>query len=517
MTRSSSRLSAFILGLTVVLAGCATSEKAAERVEPASGLPPVAAVRGPLSISIVYPPDGAQKPRVDSTFVFGSVGSGDASLTINDLPVEVAENGAFLAFVPVPDDGRYVFEAHRGGDSAAKVYDYRRPAPAKTDVIEFDGERVGIVRTGSDTLATGSDVAYAMPSPEADRRWFFPRGAHLAVTGRMGNFYRVRLSAMQTAWIDSSAVSLSTGDSPQRAPLGPARLVPAARYVDIVLPADYAPFHIEAQKRLLGITLYDRRAPAQSAALGQAGVIEDAAWRALSGDSARLDLRLSQPLWGYKAFYDADGALVVRLRRTPAFNAARPLEGLRIMVDTGHPPGGAVGPTGYTEAEANLAIGKRLAAMLAERGATVLMPRPTIAPLVSSTSAAQELWARVDTAVALDADLLVSVHNNAFPNGVNPFLRYGSETYYYHPFSQGLAEALDEEIAAVTTIPDLGAKQRSLALVRPTWFPSSLTESLFMMFPRQEAALRNPQFLDRLARAHAAGIETFVRTYLSEE
>jgi N-acetylmuramoyl-L-alanine amidase len=41
--------------------------------------------------------------------------------------------------------------------------------------------------------------------------------------------------------------------------------------------------------------------------------------------------------------------------------------------------------------------------------------------------------------------------------------------------------------------------------------PSVITESLFMMFPEQENALRDPAFLDRLAAAHVRGIEAFLR------
>ena len=51
----------------------------------------------------------------------------------------------------------------------------------------------------------------------------------------------------------------------------------------------------------------------------------------------------------------------------------------------------------------------------------------------------------------------------------------------------------------------------NLALVRPTWMPSTLTESLFMPIPEQESALRDPAFLDQLAEAHARGIEAFLR------
>jgi N-acetylmuramoyl-L-alanine amidase len=70
---------------------------------------------------------------------------------------------------------------------------------------------------------------------------------------------------------------------------------------------------------------------------------------------------------------------------------------------------------------------------------------------------------------------------------------------------------LDREIVGVTRIRDIGARQDNLALARPTWLPSTLTESLFMPIPEQEAALRDPAFLDRLAEAHVRGIEAFLR------
>jgi N-acetylmuramoyl-L-alanine amidase len=115
-------------------------------------------------------------------------------------------------------------------------------------------------------------------------------------------------------------------------------------------------------------------------------------------------------------------------------------------------------------------------------------------------------------AVAMDADLLVSVHNNAFGEAAKPARDHGTSTYWFHPLSVDLARTLDRRIAEVTRIPDLGAKWGNLALVRPTWMPSVLTESLFMPIPEQEAALRDPGFLDRLAEAHVRGIEDFLRT-----
>jgi N-acetylmuramoyl-L-alanine amidase len=216
----------------------------------------------------------------------------------------------------------------------------------------------------------------------------------------------------------------------------------------------------------VGVVVYGQAAP--SAAPQVSGFIKEASWRGASPDSTHLHLELAQPLWGFKAFFSEDGALVVRIRKLPTIDASNPLRDLRIMVDSGHPPGGAIGPTGPTEAEANLTIALELADPLRNRGAEVVMTRTTESGLVSDSLAAPELWARVDLAVAEDVDLLISVHNNAFPDGVNPFLNYGTETYYFHPFSTPFAAALQRHLVEATGLPNLGAKQRSLALVRPS-------------------------------------------------
>jgi len=130
---------------------------------------------------------------------------------------------------------------------------------------------------------------------------------------------------------------------------------------------------------------------------------------------------------------------------------------------------------------------------------------------VSSTSSSVELRARVQLAVDRDADLMVSVHNNAFGEGADPFRAHGTSVYYFHPHSAGLAQALDREIVGTTRIRDIGARVSNLALARPTWLPTALTESLFMPIPEQEAALRDPAFVDALAEAHVRGIEAFLR------
>ncbi|HEX6040517.1 N-acetylmuramoyl-L-alanine amidase [Longimicrobium sp.] len=214
-------------------------------------------------------------------------------------------------------------------------------------------------------------------------------------------------------------------------------------------------------------------------------------------------MELGEPAWGWRAFWDANGRLVVRVRRPPRIDPARPLAGMRIAVDAGHPPGGAIGPTGYTEAEANLAISKHLVRMLREGGAEVLETRPD--------TAAVELGVRPVRAAEWDAHLLVSVHNNAFPDEVNPFENNGTSVFYNQPQSLGLARHVHRELIREIGLRDLGIARADLALVRPTWMPSILSETMFLMIPQQEAALRDPAVQARIARAHVRAIEAFLR------
>ena len=94
-------------------------------------LPPVPLVDGPLAVHVVYPPAGATIQARDSNFIFGTVGSGRASLTINGIPVPVVPNGSFLAWLPVPpaDAPQYTMVAVRGADTARAVHTVRLLPP----------------------------------------------------------------------------------------------------------------------------------------------------------------------------------------------------------------------------------------------------------------------------------------------------------------------------------------------------------------------------------------------------
>jgi N-acetylmuramoyl-L-alanine amidase len=109
------------------------------------------------------------------------------------------------------------------------------------------------------------------------------------------------------------------------------------------------------------------------------------------------------------------------------------------------------------------------------------------------------------------AHILVSVHNNAFPDGVNPFENAGTSVYFYQPQSLDLARAVQAELLTALGTRDIGVGRADLALVRPTRMPSIRSETLYMMLPQHEATMRDPVAQERIARAHLRALEAFLR------
>jgi len=58
---------------------------------------------------------------------------------------------------------------------------------------------------------------------------------------------------------------------------------------------------------------------------------------------------------------------------------------------------------------------------------------------------------------------------------------------------------------------DLGVHYQNLAVARPSWYPSALTEGAFVIIPEQEAAMRNPAYIRRYAEGIVVGLEEYFR------
>ncbi len=236
-----------------------------------------------------------------------------------------------------------------------------------------------------------------------------------------------------------------------------------------------------------------------------ADFIKNIRWAQAESDIFRADVDLNAgALWGYDVFYE-DNNLVLMVKKPPVKSSS--LKGLTVVVDAGHTntptETGARGPTGLEERQATLAIALELVKILKGRGVNVVMTR--------KGTEAVPLYARTEIAQAAGADLFVSIHNNAHPDGVNPLVNNGTSVYYYHVHSQELARSVHRRLLKATRLPDQGLYYGNFAVIRPPQYPAILCEVAFMMIPRQEEMLRMPAFHKKTAQAIAGGILDYVK------
>jgi len=564
-------------------------------------LPAIPLVTGPLAPQVVYPQANQSITVRDSNFIFGSVGNGHATLTINGVPVAVAPNGTFLGFlaVPPPTAARYELIVREGSDSARLVVPVRVP-PARPDLattgrlvidsasvsprggsmtlrenepvrvtvrapinatawvaVNGGGAMYPLVNTTGNTFATdvpagllrsgatlyvarGADTVklalmrpgirdissaqYVMlgdplaqndtdatiigrSTPAGTYKWMLVPGTIVQETGRSGDNVRVRFDSQLEVWVDSTSVrSLPAGYPSPRRTVGAMWFAPTPEWVDVVMPVSSPPpYLVEQDRDRVTLTLYGTQAtPDIIKFLQNDSLVRMINWVPDASDRIRISLELTQAPYGYLVLFDPARGFVLRLRRPPRVSPARPLEGLTITVDPGHPPGGAIGPTALTEAAGVLPVAEKLRQILESRGAHVVMTRTTLA--------AVDLHLRSVIARRTNSHALISIHLNAFGDGVNPFPNVGTSTLFFHPQTEPLARLVQAGMMREMGLRDLGIHYQNIAIGRTMWMPSVICEGAFLMVPEQENAVKNAEFQERYARGVADGVEAYFRS-----
>lgn len=571
--------------------------------DPAPPLPPVPLVDGPLAIKVVYPAAGQTLTTRDSNFVFGAVGSGRATLTINGVGVPVLPNGSFMAWLAVPpgEKPRYELVARRDADSTAAALSVslrplavalsdngpllidrgsvapagklmlrgdervrvalRAPANAavllhtaagetlplrhtsgvswSTEVAARDVAQPGtlLVTRGTDkvSVVTGAvqildpslpryvellanndapsdtdKVVNLRPAPDGTYKWALFPGTLVELTGTRGDWSRVRLDEQLEAWVETKSTRDRLEMNAPRRTVTTGRVAVNGHWSDVRLSMNDRPPYLVTQTRdAIMLTVYGATANTDLINFATTDpMVRDVTWETLATDRVRYTIHLRHPSAGYGVLWDRS-ALVLRVRHAPVIDPLRPLAGRTIVVDPGHPPIGSTGPTGLYEGDVTLGVGEKLKALLEARGATVVMTR--------TTRAAVALATRPSIARRADGDAFVSIHLNAWPDGVNPTkAANGTGTYFFLDHSEALARVVQQGLVSRLGLRDQGINYDNLAVARLTWMPAVLCEGAFVIIPEQEAALRTPEFQQRYALGIADGLLRYFRDLRDE-
>ncbi len=362
--------------------------------------------------------------------------------------------------------------------------------------------KVAVTKNDRTTLRTGPGKSYY---------YFLPKGVKLELGGKRGNFYRVRLAQNTTAWVEPENIELLP-----KGTLSPRTTVRLVRTFDfpkksriIIFTNSRQPFRIEqsASPSTLLVTLYGVTADTDWIRYDPNDrLVKTIRWEQSTDEVYTVSIDLDQKQqWGYNAFYDDHDNLVIDVKKSPAIAGwpRSPLYKIHVMLDPGHAPDtGAVCPYGHTEAQANLLLANALKEKLRQKGAIVTFTR--------SDSTGRSLYSRQRLAINLSPHILLSLHHNGLPDGVNPFKNRGSSTFYYHPQSYELAKSIQEQLIAKLHLNNYGVFWDNLAMCRPAQFPAVLIEPAFMIHPEEARLIQSESYRKKCAVAIVKGLETFL-------
>lgn len=233
--------------------------------------------------------------------------------------------------------------------------------------------------------------------------------------------------------------------------------------------------------------------------------LKEIKWAQTADNTVQINMKTAEKhFWGYNYYYEDDNTLVLELKKPPKIDANKPLKGITICIDPGHggKEKGSVGPTGVPEKDINLGISLALRDKLVSKGANVILTR--------ADDRDTEIYSRVDYAVDNNAVILLSIHNNALPDGKDPYKDHGTASYYYHPQSLPLTKVLQEAMLEDLKFNDHGIYRESFVLTRPPQLLAVLLEVGFMIHPDEYALLTQPEFQTKAANSIARGLEFFL-------
>lgn len=438
---------------------------------------------------------------LDSTFVLGHIEGfvPQMSLKCNEIPVKLSDDGAFLAFLPIPwqtETFVWNFALTNGGAETSSLSFPFFAAPADEE-IAWSGYAVPL------EFRVNQPNAHTRTTVGGSYHLFPDSGAVLPVTATSTYWCKFNLGGGQSGVVERRFVdSVGTNENLiQPIRVGNAEIRSNEKSTTIEFETEGWPLceiSTEPEGDEFTVRIHDAVSAIDKIRyIGAArDFIKDITWTQESG-ALVVSILLSESAQGYRVMTTES---MLALEISSIEPAVKSLRGMRIVLDPGHggAADGSIGPRGTKEKDAVLKWSEILEQELRSKGAEVLRTR--------TDDSGVGLYERIAKAREFDTDVFLSLHANALPDGENPFVRRGCGTYYYQTLSRPLAESIQSAILNKTGLSDDGIFDANFAVVRPTGFPAVLIEAAYMMHPDEELKLNDDKFLLELSRGVVNGL-----------
>lgn len=190
-----------------------------------------------------------------------------------------------------------------------------------------------------------------------------------------------------------------------------------------------------------------------------------------------------------------------------------------VVVDAGHggDDPGKVGTNGALEKDINLAIAKRLAALLEQSDVKVVMTREDENGLYDADAdrkKVQDMKRRIAVMEEAEPDVVVSVHQNSYEDAAIK----GAQVFYYTASAEGkeLAETIQARMV-LGLDPDnhrVAKANDSYYLLKKTTKPIVIVECGFLSNPGEAEQLTDPVYQERVAWQIHMGILQYLNRRL---
>ncbi|MBU0509599.1 N-acetylmuramoyl-L-alanine amidase [bacterium] len=444
---------------------------------------------------------------LDSTFVLGRVEPPGSILRINGHEVVCTPRGAFLAWLPLcsaPDEKAWILSLSEDRTEIARVsFPYLFAADLPKTATSDTFSAISFPRV----IEVAAPNAHTRTAIGGSYHIFPDSGCPLVALNHERDFYKFEIGGGLSGVIEDRFVTVMASRSLPEAVLGNGKCTTDGKFTLCTFSLSRAvPWSasLSSDQKSLNVMLFGTTAAIDRIRFDVADeFLTGITWEQLPAGLA-LSFLCKEPVARGYAVTCAHGDLRVQMRQ-PLSARPRSLRGKLIVLDPGHSgvSNGAIGPLGTREKDVNLRWANLLADELRRRGAIVELTRSADEDL--------DLYARIDFAKSRAADFFISLHCNALPDGVNPFVRHGTGTYYYQEASRRAAEKLHRRLVNASGLQDDGLWDANLAVVRPTEFPAVLLEAAYLIYPLEEELLQTDEFLRRLSKGVARGLKDYFR------